>query len=128
MDELEMLKREKVRKLMEKIQYPDKPLEANEGNINELINKYPILVVDFWAVWCPPCRIMSPIIDSLAKRYRGKVVFAKLNVDENKRVAVRFKIMSIPTLLVFKDKKLVDRIVGARSLEQIEERLKRLLE
>ena len=71
------------------------------------------VVVDFWAVWCGPCRMVAPIVDELATEYDGKVGFAKLNVDENPEVSMKYGIRSIPTLLVFKDGKPVDQIVGA---------------
>jgi len=90
-------------------------MELNEHNFDEMVNKYPILVVDCWADWCAPCRMVAPVIEELAKDYAGKITFGKLNVDFNQSVAKRYRIMSIPTLLVFKNGQLVDQKVGAMS-------------
>ncbi|MEM2536078.1 MAG: thioredoxin [Candidatus Hadarchaeales archaeon] len=103
------------------------PVEVTEENFDEFIRANPRVVVDFWAAWCPPCRLLSPVVEELAKKYAGRVVFGKLNVDENPSVAQRFGIMSIPTLLYFKEGKLVDETVGALPASVIEERIRRLL-
>jgi len=71
------------------------------------------MLVDFWAPWCGPCRIVSPIVEELAEELKGKVVFGKLNVDENQRTAAEFQIFSIPTLVLLKNGVEVDRIIGA---------------
>lgn len=124
---MERLRKEKMKRIIERMNYPDKPVEINDKTISEVIAKYPVVVIDFWASWCTPCRIIAPMIEELAKRYHGRVVFAKLNVDENRITAMRFRIMGIPTLLIFKNKNLVDRIVGVKPIEEIEHRLRRVL-
>ena len=88
--------------------------------------KEPVLV-DFWAVWCPPCRLIAPAVDALATAYSGRVKVGKLNVDENPVVAGTFGIRSIPTLLVFKDGKVVDHQIGAVPQPRIAEMLERQL-
>jgi thioredoxin 1 len=105
------------------VDYPDKPIELTDADFDENVKKYSLIVVDNWASWCPPCRILGPVIDNLAKKLSGKIVFGKLNVDENKEVASRYEIMSIPTLLVFKNGKLIDRMVGAMPESLLEKKL-----
>jgi len=132
MDELEILRKKKLEELRkrymegEKQETPDKPLEVNDANFEEIIIKHKNVAIDCWAPWCGPCLMIAPVIEELAKELKGKVVFGKLNVDENQRTAMRFNIMSIPTILLFKDGKLVDRIIGAMPKEFIVEKLKSL--
>ena len=95
------------------------PISLTDYNFNEMTQKYSYLVVDFWAPWCGPCKMVSPIIDQLAYELSGKVVFGKLNVDENPTVASLFGIQSIPTLMIFKNGTAVDGILGAASKAQI---------
>lgn len=101
-------------------EYPSSPLEVTNDNFDDVIQRFPLIVVDCWAAWCGPCRIVAPVIDELAEDYHGKVVFGKLDVDENRKVAMKYRIMSIPTLLVFKNGDVVDQIVGARPKESLE--------
>ena len=95
------------------------PITLTDYNFDEMTRKYNYLVVDFWAPWCGPCKMVSPIIDQLAFELGGKVVFGKLNVDENPTVASLFGIQSIPTLMIFKDGTAIDGIMGAASKAQI---------
>jgi len=94
-------------------EWPNKPIEINDNDLENIINKYENVVIDCWAPWCAPCLMLSPLIKDLAKGLQGKVVFAKINVDNNPRTAVAFNIMSIPTLLIFKNGQLKDKIIGA---------------
>ncbi len=98
-----------------------KPLIATDNNLQQIINDagdIPLLV-DCWAEWCGPCRMIAPVLDQLAAESDGRYLIAKLNVDENVRTAARFNIRSIPSLLVFKKGELVDRIVGAQPKQAI---------
>ena len=78
------------------------------------VQKTPLLVVDLWAEWCAPCRAIAPAIDEFSVKYQGRITFGKLNADENPATMMKFGVMGIPTLLVFKNGKLVDTIVGAK--------------
>ena len=80
---------------------------------SEVVKIEGVTVVDFWATWCGPCRMIAPILDQLAAEYNGKVRVAKLDVDVNQATAMRYNVRSIPTLLFFKDGKLVDQVIGA---------------
>lgn len=104
------------------------PLIVTDANFDEIVGKsdQPVLL-DFWAAWCGPCRMIAPAIDSLAKDFAGKAVIGKLNVDENQRTAARFGVQSIPTLLVLKNGREVDRIIGAQPKEAIARKLRQYL-
>lgn len=94
---------------------------------NEVINSNGVTVVDFWAPWCAPCKMITPIIEELASEYSGKIKFGKLNVDDNKRAAIKFNIRGIPTLLVFKGGALVDQIIGVKGKEELKKTFEKSL-
>ncbi len=124
MDEIELIKLKKQQELLKKIEAQtapkiDKPIEVTDATLERFIAEHRLALVDCWAAWCMPCRMLSPTIDALARELQGKVVFGKLNVDENPNTAAKFSIFSIPTMLVFKEGKLVDRLVGAMPGEVI---------
>jgi thioredoxin 1 len=132
-DDLEVIKRKKLEELRKKYmnggtnveqKWPDTPIHLLDADIDETIKTYPTIVVDCWAPWCGPCRIIGPIIEELAKEMKGKIVFGKLNVDENPQTSLKYNIMSIPTLLVFKKGALVDRLIGAMPKEMLLQKLK----
>jgi len=125
MDELEEIRMRKLEELKRGIgiEEKNKPLKATDANIDEMLEKNRLLLVDFWAEWCGPCRMIAPVIEGIAKEYAGRLAVAKLNVDENPQTAMRFQTMSIPTVILFKEGKLAERIVGAAPRGMIEARL-----
>jgi len=125
MDELEEIRAKKIQELVNQMSTPkiDKPIVVSDRNFEQTVKSYPLLIVDCWAAWCAPCRAIAPVVDQLAKDYTGKIVFGKLNVDENPETAQRFGIMAIPTLLVMKASKEVDRVVGVLPKSQLEEKI-----
>ena len=106
----------------------DSPILLTDSNFNSEAGKYPLLVVDFWAPWCGPCRMVSPVIEQLARELAGKVVFGKVNVDENPTVSGAFGIQSIPTIAILKNGKAIDGFVGAASKSQMEAKIMTHLE
>jgi thioredoxin 1 len=136
-DELDEIRKRKMKELMRRMseteesepqeKAPDKPLDLDDGTLPQAIAKYSPLVVDCWAPWCGPCRMVSPIVERLAKKYTGKMVFGELNVDRNQQTAAKYQIMSIPALLVFKGGKHVDTIIGAMPQQALEKRLAKYL-
>lgn len=126
--EMEEIKARKMQEMMKKSKGGEKiltPITVTDASFNEVIKKYPLVVIDCWAAWCGPCRIIAPIIEELAKEYSGNIVFGKLNVDENPETATEFGIMGIPTLLIMKNGIEADRIVGVAPKLSIEKRLKK---
>jgi thioredoxin 1 len=134
-EELEKIKQRKLRQLMEKTVETEKkkkpalnkPIKVSDATFKETILNHSLVVVDCWAPWCAPCRMVAPVIEEMARDYAGKILFGKLNVDENHKVATQYQIMSIPTLLVFKNEKLIDRIVGAMPRQMLEPKITRYL-
>ena len=106
-----------------------KPVEIKDANFSEVVTqaKTPVLV-DFWAPWCGPCRMVSPVVEELADEYEGKVSFGKVNVDDNPKIASQYGIMSIPTLILFKDGQPVSNIVGFRPKDELKKSLDSALE
>jgi len=122
LDELEQIREKKMKELRKQMETPsiDKPIVVSDRNFDQTTKTYPLIVVDCWAAWCAPCRAIAPIVEELAKEYSGKVVFGKLNVDENPETTQRFGVMAIPTLLVMKNGQEVDRVVGIVPKNQLE--------
>lgn len=101
------------------------PLKLTDATFEAAIKGRLPVLVDFWAAWCGPCRAIAPSVEILANEFAGRATVAKLNIDENPRTAQRYKVMSIPTLLVFKQGNVVDQIVGAQSLPALRQALAR---
>lgn len=132
MTELEDLRNKKLRELQERYMNGGKtmkettiahPVIINDADFEQHLKKYPNLIIDCWAPWCGPCRMLTPIIDELANDLKGKIVFGKLNVDENPQISMKHQIMSIPTLLVFKNGQLIDRLIGAMPKDMLLKRI-----
>jgi thioredoxin len=129
-DELEAIKQKKLAELQkaaatkEMMSSLTQPIVLTDYNFASEVAKYPIILVDFWAPWCGPCRIVSPIIEQLAREYSGKMAFGKVNVDENQRIASAFGVQSIPTMIIFKNGKAADVMIGAMSKGQMEIKIK----
>lgn len=105
-----------------------KPIHITDANFKDEIENSPLpVLLDLWAEWCPPCRMLAPIIDGLAQELSGKVLVCKLDVDKNPLIASMFQARSIPTMLILKHGREVDRIVGLQSREAILQRLSRFI-
>lgn len=103
-------------------------LKVEDGTWDaEVIKSAELVMVDFWAVWCGPCQMVAPVIEELSKEYAGKMKVRKLNTDENPEVAGRYQVMSIPTILFFKNGQVVEKLVGARPKRQFKELIDTLL-
>lgn len=133
MDELDKIREKKLTELQKRYMdggttleknWPDTPIVMHDADLDENITKYPVVVIDCWAPWCGPCRMIGPLIEELAKEMKGKIVFGKLNVDENPQTSMKYNIMSIPTLLVFNNSVLVNRFIGAMPKDMLLEKLK----
>jgi thioredoxin 1 len=114
----------RARQQRHKLQSIATPVALTNSSFLREIQGHELTVVDFWAPWCGPCRMLAPIIEELARDYSGKVFFGKLNVDENPLTSNMFQVKSIPTILIFKDGKAVDGIIGVVPRSQIESKLK----
>lgn len=105
-----------------------KPVHFTDDNFEtEVINSTEPVLIDFWAVWCGPCRMIAPIVEELAAEYEGKIKIGKLDVDENQQTSIKYGVRSIPTLLVFKSGKVVDTIIGAVPKNMIVQKLNAVL-
>lgn len=103
------------------------PVIVTDDTFEEEVEKSPIpVLLDCWAPWCGPCRMIAPTIEKLAEEWVGRVKVAKLDVDENPKTAAKLEIMSIPTLLIYKDGKIIDRMIGAQPKSVIEQKLQSL--
>jgi thioredoxin 1 len=102
-------------------------VEITDANFSEVTGQPGLSMVDFWAVWCGPCRMVAPIVEQLADAYAGQVTVGKLDVDNNQRSAAQFNVRSIPTILFFKDGKVVDQVIGAVPRPALENKIKQLL-
>ncbi|MCL4420481.1 MAG: thioredoxin [Candidatus Thermoplasmatota archaeon] len=132
-DNIDMIRQKMMREIMERqnnkqaSQNNGKPKVLTDQNFASEIANNDVVVVDFWAEWCQPCRFVSPIVEELARDYSGKAAFGKLNVDENPLVSNQFMIRSIPTIMFFKKGRLVDSQIGAVPRGVLEAKLRKYL-
>lgn len=129
-EELERIKASELKALLSRMSGKEsgltetgKPTDLSDATFKDFVEKNTVSVVDCWAAWCGPCRMVAPIVEELARTYTGKISFGKLDVDKNPQVPMQYGIMSIPTLLVFKKGSLVDRIVGAMPKPVLEKQI-----
>lgn len=129
MDEVERIKKEKLERMMERVRNPvvKKPVEITENNFNDFITRKKYAVIDCWAAWCMPCKIIGPSVEKIAEEYGDNVAVGKLDVDGNRGIAAKFGIMSIPTVLFFRDGRFIDRIIGAVPKHILEGKLKQVM-
>ena len=99
-------------------------VELTDSNFDETLKGHKLMLVDFWAPWCGPCRWVSPILEEIAKENAGKLVLGKLNTDENQQTAMRFNVQGIPTIMISQNGRIVDSVVGALPKEEIEKWIK----
>lgn len=136
-EELEMIRRRKIEKLLNSYEKGNKPssvhnteslpLSLSDATFDNFIHSNERAVIDLWAPWCGPCRMISPILDEFSRDYAGRIIFGKVNVDENPVTANRFQVMSIPTVLLLKNTRVVDRIVGVLPRNVLKSRIERAL-
>jgi thioredoxin 1 len=130
-DELKRIREKKLKGLMglkeTKKEMSAEPVHVTDSNFKDVVSKNALALIDFWAAWCGPCRVLAPTIEELAQEYAGKVFVGKLDVDENPVTAERFQVYSIPTVLVMRNGKEVERIVGCVPKDYIETALRKHL-
>ena len=126
-EELKIINEKRMKKLQQILNEKElmknikDPLNLDDSSFFQTISKFPLLLVDFWAPWCGPCRMMSPLIDQVGKEYMGKLVVGKVNVDENPTISRQLGISSIPTLILFKKGQALNKIIGSVSKNKIDE-------
>lgn len=107
--------------------WPSEPVKVTDEDFDEFVEKYDVALIDFWAEWCGPCKRLAPILEELAKEMKGEVAIGKLNVDENKSKSSEFGVSSIPTMIIFQDGEVADKMIGALPKEEIEDKLEHYL-
>ena len=121
MDELEAIRQKKMERLQ--TMTSGEVLIMDDNNLAETVREHPFVVLDCWAEWCGPCKMVAPVIEQLAVEYAGRITFAKLNIDENMGTATKYRISAIPTMLVFRNGEMAGQIIGALPKNHIEQKL-----
>jgi len=129
MDELEEIRKRKLKELETNLNKPqlDVPIELTDQDMDKALSEHSKLVVDCWAVWCGPCKMVAPTIEALAKEKAGEIVFGKLDIDNNPQTSMKYAITAVPTMLIFKDGQPVGRVLGALPKQQLEMKISELL-
>jgi thioredoxin 1 len=131
-EELKRIREKRLKKLTEleerRQEMSPQPLHVTDANFQEIVNKHLMAFIDFWAPWCGPCLALAPTVEELAQEYSGKIFVGKLNVDDNPKTAECFQVFSIPTMVIFKDGREVERIVGLVPRNRIEAALRKHME
>ena len=125
MDELEAIRQKKMERLQ--TMTSGEVLILDDNNLAETVREHPFVVLDCWAEWCGPCKMVAPIIEQLAVEYAGRITFAKLNIDENMGTAMKYQISAIPTMLVFRNGEMAGQIIGALPKNHIEQKLQEFM-
>jgi len=125
MDELEAIRQKKMERLQ--TMTSGEVLVLDDNNLAETVREHPFVVLDCWAVWCGPCKMVAPVIEQLAMEYAGRITFAKLNIDENMDTAMKYQISAIPTMLVFRNGEMAGQIIGALPKNHIEQKLQEFM-
>ena len=130
-EELKRIRKKRLNRLREtkakKGEMSIEPIYVTDSSFDDVVNKHSLALIDFWASWCGPCRALAPVMEELAGEYAGKIFVGKLNVDENPTTAERFQVFSIPTVVVLKSGKEVERIVGCVPKDYIEKAIRKHL-
>lgn len=119
--------KKKNKESLQEIDFPKHIEKLEDENFNEFIGKYPICLIDFWAPWCQPCKSMNPRIRRLLKIFEGKVAFGKINTQNNKKTAEKYKVMSIPNLIIFKNGKEKANLTGLKTVGEIKKIINKYL-
>lgn len=123
MSSLDELRREKAEELMRRMSSPDKPVKVTDADFDEFVSKHDRVLVDLWADWCAPCKRIAPILDEVAGEVDAAI--GKLNVDENRETPSKFGVTAIPTMLIFRDGEVVDRLQGLMPKDKIKAAIER---
>jgi thioredoxin 1 len=126
--ELDKILEEKARRLVSESSHQGSNghvVELTEANFDKIVNNGKVTLVDFWAVWCGPCKTMEPVVERLASKFAGSVNFGKLNVDEQSAVATKYEVQSIPTFIMFRNGAPVDAVIGTMPEAALEQRIRK---
>jgi thioredoxin 1 len=126
-EELKRIREKKLAEFKARKEMGNEPVHVTDADFEETVRKHSLALIDFWAPWCGPCLALTPVIEELSKDYTGRVLIGKLNVDDNPQTAECFQVFSIPTLLIMKNGREVDRIVGCVPKKHIEAALRKHL-